>query len=197
MEEPELQNIELRLRSKVSKPSAKEREQMFKLAFRNYIDLIGLADRKAGLLIQVNSIVATVSYGFLIKPTNSNYVEYIPTSLILISSITTIFFSVLASKPRANNFSDKHITEKEEFFFGSYDRLDPYFKNVSWEKYSDDMTEFFRGDKKNVFEELLKESFSVRKVLSKKFTYLSVAYTVFFNGLLLGLLIFLLLFIYR
>lgn len=45
----------------------KESEDLFKIAFRNYLNLIGIADKKAGLLIQVNSILASVIIGFVAK----------------------------------------------------------------------------------------------------------------------------------
>ncbi len=184
--------------AEIKKPkvvSAGEREQLFKIAFRNYIDLTGLADKKAGLLIQVNSIVATLAYGLMIKIQNTNNLNYVPLGIILISSIVTIFYSVLASKPRENKLTYTGTADKELFFFGSFDRLDPSFKNVSWEKYSSDITAFFKGEKKNILSELIKESFNVRKVLSRKFIYLSIAYKVFFAGLVLGAASFIVLYI--
>jgi len=196
MEEPEKEQTEPRQKRKISILSDKGNEQLFKIAFRNYIDLIGLADRKAGLLIQVNSIIISIVFGFIIKKEEVSYSEYIPTGIILIGSLITIFFSVLASKPRAKSIA-VNTSDREQFFFGSFDRLDPYFKNVSWEKYANDITGFFKGDKKLVFEELIKESFDVRKVLSKKFVYLSIAYKVFFSGLLMGLLSFMALIIFK
>ncbi|QEC66594.1 hypothetical protein FRZ67_04510 [Panacibacter ginsenosidivorans] len=174
--------------------SSKQRGQLFKIAFRNYIDLVSVADKKAGLLIQVNSIVVTIGYGFFIKTTENNYLNYLPVAIIMVGSLITIFFSVLASKPRRNDLNYINAVDKEFFFFGSFDRLDSNFKNVSWDKYSNDMKQFFKGRKKEVFAELLKESFNVRKVLSKKFTYLSIAYKVFFGGLFLGMLSFIVLY---
>ncbi len=78
-------------------------------------------------------------------------------------------------------------TGKETFFFGSFDRLDPNFNHVTWEKYFNDIAQFFGGDKKLVFNELIKESFQVRKALSKKFNYLSIAYKAFFAGFLISI----------
>ena len=37
--------------------SYREKADLFKLVFRNYLSLISVADRKAGLLIHVNSIL--------------------------------------------------------------------------------------------------------------------------------------------
>jgi len=167
--------------------SGKESEDLFKIAFRNYLNLVTLADRKAGLLIQVNSIIASVIIGFIIKGpkdyvSKNSTLLTIPVAIILVTAAVTIFLGILASKPLEKKFLSQ--TDKEPFFFGSFDRLDPNFKNVTWEKYSRDIDELFRSDKKNVFDELIKESFQVRKVLAKKFGYLSLAYKIFFSGFL-------------
>ena len=175
----------------------KESEDLFKIAFRNYLNLVELADRKANLLIQVNSILASVIIGFVAKNVESLHSMIIPVAAVLIVAAITIFYGILASKP-LNQSSLKDVTyEREPFFFGSFDKLDPGFKHVTIDKYSGDMLELFRGDKKFVFDELIKESFLVRKVLSKKFGYLDIAYKVFFAGLLFIILSFLFVMIFK
>jgi hypothetical protein len=69
--------------------------------------------------------------------------------------------------------------------------MDPDFQHKKLDSYYNDMTELFSDEKKLVFDELIKESFEVRKVLSKKFGYLDVAYKVFFAGLVLVIITFL------
>ncbi len=173
----------------IHSPTGKENEDLFKIAFRNYINLIDIADKKAGLLIQVNSILASVVVALVLKKLENQTWYVLPTAGLLLGSAITIFYSILASKP-IENWEGKNLvsTKKEEFFFGSYDRLDPNFKHVDWQKYLDDMTEFFNGEKNAIFVELIKESYEVRKVLSKKFNYLSIAYKVFFAGLILSII---------
>ena len=170
--------------------SVKENEDLFKIAFRNYLNLVALADRKAGLLIQVNSIIASVIIGFIIRRPQDyaglrqekhSMLLAIPVAMILAIAAVTIFLGILASKPLERKFIYQ-TDDRQLFFFGSFDRLDPDFRNVGWEKYSSDIDALFRSDKKNVFAELIKESFQVRKVLSKKFGYLSLAYKTFFAG---------------
>jgi len=166
-----------------------ENEDLFKIAFRNYINLIALADSKAGLLIQVNSILASVVVALVLRKLESDILLYaFPTACLLIGSAVTIFYSILASKPLENWVGKQADPDKEQFFFGSFDRLDPEFRGVPWDKYYQDMTSFFGGDKKVIFEDLIKESFEVRKVLSKKFGYLAIAYKVFFAGLVFSIL---------
>lgn len=172
--------------------SDKESEDLFKIAFRNYLNLVILADRKAHLLIEVNSLLASAIIAFALKKVQEeeHKLYIIPISIVLLVAGLTIFFAILASKP-LKKFLDFDRSDKQPFFFGSFDRLDPDFKKVTWEKYSNDISELFIGDKKLVFDSLIKESFQVRKVLSKKFEYLSIAYKIFITGQILGILAFL------
>jgi hypothetical protein len=169
----------------------KENEDLFKIAFRNYLNLIGIADKKASMLIQVNSILASVIIGFVAKKIQDMHMLLIPAAAILIVAGITIFYSILASKPLGKSFLKDVQYEKEPFFFGSFDKLDPDFKHVSLEKYSEDMNDLFQVNKQLMFEELIKESFQVRKVLSKKFGYLDIAYKVFFMGVVFVIVTFL------
>lgn len=173
------------------KPLDKQSENLFKIAFRNYLNLIAMADKKAGLLIQVNSILASVIIGFVAKKIQDMPFLIVPAAAILIVAGITIFYSILASKPLDKAFLKDVLYEKDPFFFGSFDKLDPEFKHASLEKYCCDMGELFHGDKQLVFDELIKESFQVRKVLSKKFGYLDIAYKIFFAGLVFVIITFL------
>lgn len=175
----------------IERPLNKENEDLFKIAFRNYLNLIGIADKKAGLLIQVNAILASVIIGFVTKKIEEMPLLVIPAATILLVAGVTIFFSIMASKPLDKNFLKDVTYDKEPFFFGSFDKLDPSFQHKQLESYYNDMNELFCDDKKLVFDELIKESFQVRKVLSKKFSYLDTAYKIFFAGLVLVIITFL------
>src|SRR6202022_2706652 len=62
--------------------SDKETEDLFKIAFRNYVALVSVADRKAGLLIQVNSILASVLIAFVFRKIEEAPILGIPTGLL-------------------------------------------------------------------------------------------------------------------
>jgi hypothetical protein len=168
----------------------KENEDLFKIAFRNYLNLVSIADKKAHILIQVNCILVSVIIGFAIPKFENSPSYLIPSAFILIVAGLTILYSILASQP-LKKIKTTNYLDKEPFFFGSYDRLDPNFKDVTWDKYSKDMHQLFSGDKKMLFDELIKESFHVRKVLARKFGYISIAYKIFIIGLLISTITFL------
>ena len=170
--------------------SDKETEDLFKIAFRNYVALVSVADRKAGLLIQVNSILASVLIAFVFRKIEETPILGIPTGILLISAGTTIFYSILASKPLEKVYEAEGFADDQVFFFGSFDRIDHAFKNVKWPEYSADLSRILGGEKREIFNQLIKETFQVRKVLSSKFGYLNIAYKVFFAGLIITILAF-------
>lgn len=176
---------------KINGPSTlsdKETEDLFKIAFRNYNQLISVADSKASLLINVNSIIISVMLGFVLSRVEHNVKLLWPTIILLIVSLTTIFLSVLASRPQKNFFlEDKASHSYQRFFFGSFDLIDPSFKYAGWDNYFRQLNEFFTSSRETVYLELYKETYNVRKVLAKKFNYLSIAYWVFIIGLMISI----------
>lgn len=173
--------------------SNKETEDLFKIAFRNYNHLVSVADSKAALLIKVNSIIISIMLGFVFSKVEKNMFLLLPIILLLIVCIITILLSILASMPRKNNFlEDRNSHSYQKFFFGSFDLIDPSFRNASWERYYTLVNDLFNGAKEIVYIEMFKESYNVRKALAKKFAYLSLAYWVFIVGLLLSVVAFVL-----
>lgn len=170
-----------------------ETEDLFKIAFRNYNQLVAVADSKASLLINVNSIIISVMLAFVLGRIERNMFLLWPAVLLLSICMVTILLSILASRPQKNSFmEDKNSHSYQKFFFGSFDLIDHSFHNADWEKYYQQLNELFSSSKESVYLEIFKESFNVRKVLSRKFNYLSKAYWVFIIGLLLSVIAFLL-----
>lgn len=169
----------------------KETDDLFKIAFRNYNQLISVADSKASLLINVNSIIISVLLAFVVSKVEKNAYLLLPTSLLLLVSVTTILLSILASRSQmSRNLEDKHSTSYQRFFFGSFDLIDPGFRTVRWDQYYRELSDLFSTSRENVYLEVNKESYNVRKVLAQKFNYLSRAYRVFIVGLLVSILAF-------
>ena len=166
----------------------KETDDLFKIAFRNYNQLISVADSKASLLINVNSIIVSVMLAFVLSKVEHNLVLLWPTTLLLTVCMTTIFLSILASRPQKNILSkDRKSHSYQQFFFGSFDMTDPGFHRAGLDNYLNQLTGFFASSRETVYLELYKETFNVRKVLSKKFNYLAIAYWVFIIGLLISI----------
>ena len=171
--------------------SSKETEDLFKIAFRNYNQLISVADSKAALLINVNAIIISVVLGLVLSKIEKNDFLLRPTIVLFTVCLTTIFLSILASRPQKNSFSEKKSSHTyQKFFFGSFDLIDRSFRQATWDDYYSQLHELFINTKESVYMEMFKESYNVRKVLLKKFNYLSIAYWVFMIGLLVSIIVF-------
>ena len=171
--------------------SSKETEDLFKIAFRNYNHLISVADSKAALLIHVNSIIISVVLGLILRWIPKNHFLLIPAIPLFLICLGTIFLSIMASRPQKNTLSEnKDSTTYQRFFFGSFDLVDRSFRRVKWEDYYKQLHNLFIDSKESVYTEVFKETFNVRKVLARKFNYLSIAYWVFMIGLIVSVLLF-------
>jgi len=187
-------NKKEKTKSKADEPvllSNKETEDLFKIAFRNYNHLISVADSKASLLMRVNSIIISIIIAFLIGKAGKSLTAIWPAIILMTVCMITILFAILASRPQNNSIlEDKKSHSYQRFYFGSFDMVDSSFLNASWEDYLKQLTELFSMPKENVYLEVYKESYNVRKVLAKKFNYLSIAYWVFLVGILISVIAF-------
>jgi hypothetical protein len=171
--------------------SNRETEDLFKIAFRNYLAIISVADLKAGLLTHIGSIIVSVIIAYNVSHVDLKPLYVIPVGMILISSVITIIYAILASRPQEDAYDAKAFADSESFFFGSFDRVDREFRKISLEAYTVDVNGIFKGDKEEAFRQITRESFQVRRVLSRKFRYLATAYKVFLAGLILSIVTFL------
>jgi hypothetical protein len=170
----------------------KEAEDLFKIAFRNYAKLVSVADAKAALLIRVNSLLISVTIGFVIGKSQQYPYLIVPSVLLLAGAFTTILLSILASRPQGNAYvEDKSSESYQIFFFGSFDLAGNQFAKADYDTYAAELNAFFKSGRENMYAQVYREVFNVRKVLGKKFNYLSYAYIVFLGGLFLSIIAFL------
>jgi Family of unknown function (DUF5706) len=171
----------------------KETEDLFKIAFRNYNHLISVADSKASLLMRVNSVIISIIIAFLVGKGGRTLAVLWPAIVLMTVSMITIFLAILASRPQNNSFlEDKQSHSYQRFYFGSFDMVDKSFLEASWEDYFKQLMELFSMPKESVYMEVYKESYNVRRVLAKKFNYLTTAYWVFLVGFLISIISFVL-----
>jgi hypothetical protein len=169
----------------------REAEDIFKLTFRNYVDLVSVADRKAALLINVNSIILSVVVAFTIRHYDTHPLFVIPTILLVIVAFGTIYFAISASKPQEEIQKKTGLDSEEIFFFGSFDRVDNKFISLTWEKYKNSMQNIVNGNKAEIVRQITEETFIVRKVLAQKFRYITIAFKIFRYGLMITIASFL------
>jgi hypothetical protein len=163
-------------------------ETMFRVSSSNHQRLSDMADNKAHIMITVNSIILSAVISLLLRKLDENSYLMIPTFLLLASSLITIIFSILATRPTIPNgvFTKKDIEEKKVnlLFFGNYYRM-------PLQEYKEGMGKMM-NDKEFLYGSLIMDGYAQGIVLGKKYRLLRISYSVFMFGLILSVIAFIL-----
>jgi hypothetical protein len=162
-------------------------EMMFRVSSTNNIRVSIMADSKAHIMITVNSIIVSVLFGLAIKNIDSHPQFIIPSIILLGVNISTIIYSVLATRPGVSPgvFTEEQVENKSVnmLFYGS-------FYNMEFEEYKSAMKKVM-VDSDFMYGCLIKDLFWQGKVLGRKYNLLRKAYTIFLYGLVVSVVAFL------
>jgi hypothetical protein len=153
-------------------------ETMFRTTMSSHVHMTMLADRKAGLMISINSIILSIMMSFLVGKYDANNQLLIPTFLLSAVCLLTIVFALLSTKPTIK--SKKSIKTQAEasgldlLFFGDYLSLSP-------EEYKHQMKELIKSDEK-IQDKMIENIYIQGRVMNRKFWLLTIAYNVFMFG---------------
>ena len=156
---------------------------MLKTSSRNQVDLINIADKKAGIMITVNSILLTI----LIPMLASYIFDYskfiIPLTILIVTCSITIILATLATKPTSKNGEieeDLASGRKSIFHFKNFSRINK-------DQFIDGVKTII--SKENTFENaVLVDLYDVGIDLSRKYLQLKWCYTVFACGIALTMI---------
>jgi predicted metal-dependent HD superfamily phosphohydrolase len=170
------------------KPTRSEKsiETMFRIASANHQRLSSMADNKAHIMISVNSIIVSVVIGLLLKKLDTERFLAIPTIILLVFSLITIIYSVLATRPQIPNgyFTREQVINKSTnlLFFGN-------FYKMSYTDYDWGMKRMM-NDRDFLYESLINDMYWHGVVLGKKYRLLRTSYSVFMYGLSVSIIAF-------
>lgn len=163
-------------------------ETLFRVTLGNHTRLSGIADSKANILLSVNAIIISIALSTLIPKLDSpkNVHLMIPTFVLLISSVTTIIFAILSTRPKVTKgiFSRQDIEDKKVnlLFFGN-------FYKMPLDEYQWAMNEMMK-DREYLYNSMIKDLYFLGIVLEKKYRLLRVAYNLFMVGIILSVIAF-------
>ena len=137
-------------------------------------------------MITVNSIILSAIISILLRKLDENSYLMIPSFMLLASSVITMIFSIVATRPSIPNgyFSKKDLEEKKVnlLFFGNFYRM-------SLPEYKEGM-EMMMADEDFLYGSLIMDGYAQGKVLGRKYRLLRISYNVFMFGLILSVLAF-------
>jgi len=92
-------------------PSPIKTDSLLRETTSHYIRLIGDADRKARIMIVVNSILLTIGVTILTRVMHNQPLVWISAVLLIAANIITLFFSVASVKPELHSPIEKETEE--------------------------------------------------------------------------------------
>ncbi|MCU0347769.1 MAG: DUF5706 domain-containing protein [Saprospiraceae bacterium] len=166
-------------------------ETMYRTTYRTHINLSGMADSKANIMLSINAIVISVAIPQLF-PRFEQYPQImVPTILLLVVCVTAMVLAILSTRPKITEgkFTREDIDTRKAnlLFFGN-------FYNMKLDDYHWGMMEMIK-DKDFLYTSMTKDLYFLGKVLAKKYKYLSYCYTIFMYGIIGVVLAFTLAFI--
>jgi predicted metal-dependent HD superfamily phosphohydrolase len=161
-------------------------ESMFRLTARNQINLSSIADNKANILISINSIVLTVVVSMGIGKISDYPVITLPSIVFVGTCLITIIFAILSTRPKISSGKftkdDIHNKKVNLLFFGN-------FYNMKAEEYDWAIKEMMK-DSNYLYSSMIRDQYSLGRVIGKKYRLLRVAYTVFMIGIIVSTILF-------
>lgn len=178
-------------RDKIEKPD-RGVDTLFRVTLGNHTRLSGIADSKANILLSVNAIIISIALSSIIpkldSPKNAHLV--IPTFIMLMSSVITIIFAILSTRPKVTSgvFTREDIENKKInlLFFGN-------FYKMPLEEYDWAMNEMMK-DRDYLYSNMIKDLYYLGLVLQRKYNLLRIAYNFFMVGLIVTVVSFIIAF---
>lgn len=161
-------------------------ETMFRITSGNNQRLSDMADNKAQIMITVNSIILSAIISLLLRKLEENSFLQWPTFLMLATSVLTIIFSILATRPNLppGTFTQQDIDDKKVnlLFFGNFFRM-------NLDDYTSGMLQVME-DRNFLYRTLIKDVYSQGVVLGRKYKLLRISYNIFMYGLVASVIAF-------
>ncbi|PAM96575.1 phosphohydrolase [Flavobacterium sp. IR1] len=178
-------------KDKVEKPD-RGIDTLFRVTLGNHTRLSGIADSKANILLSVNAIIISIALSTIIpkldSPKNAHLV--IPTFIMLMSSVITIIFAILSTRPKVTTgvFTREDIEAKKInlLFFGN-------FYKMPLEEYDWAMNEMMK-DRDYLYSTMIKDLYYLGIVLQRKYNLLRIAYNLFMFGIIITVISFIIAF---
>ncbi|MCR4032317.1 MULTISPECIES: Pycsar system effector family protein [Flavobacterium] len=167
-------------------------DTLFRVTLGNHTRLSGIADSKANILLSVNAIIISIALSSIIpkldSPKNAHLV--VPTFIMLMSSVITIIFAILSTRPKVTSgfFTRDDVEAKKVnlMFFGN-------FYKMPLEDYDWAMNEMMK-DRDYLYSTMIKDLYYLGLVLQRKYNLLRIAYNFFMFGLIITVISFIIAF---
>jgi len=157
------------------------KDTLFRVTVRNQINMVGIADNKANMIITINTIIITLVVTILGSSITVNEIQFLdpklttPFSVLLLFSLASAVFAVLAARPKIIK-KEKRRDKMSMLFFGNFYRqpLEDYLEDV----------DRMLASNHDIYKNLTIDMYNNGQVLNKKYYQLAISYTILLIGLI-------------
>lgn len=154
-------------------------ETLFRTMMSNHIKLSEMADRKANLMISINTIIVSITISAYARQFDTPATLLIPSLLLLMVCLITIVVSLIATNPTTTSPVKRAAVSDDDrpvdlLFFGSYTRL-------TADQYRRQLRKLLKNDD-DLYTSLIDNLYAQGLVLSRKYRLLKFAYQFFMIG---------------
>ena len=178
-------------------------ETMFRTMYSNHMKLSDMADKKASMMISLNAVLMSIIITYLGAKTSAlgpaftrNPILAIPMSILLLTSLGSIVTAILSAQPDVTSFkwlkkSPQVATNRRVnlLFFGQFTKL-------SLDNFQSGMRDLMR-QKDMLYTNMVTDVYYLGEVLTRKYGLLRKSYTIFMVGLILTVLSFTIVLLYK
>lgn len=163
-------------------------DTMFRVTLNNHTRLSEIADSKANILLSVNAIIISIILGTMVpkldSPSNMHLI--FPTFVLMLSSVITVIFAILSTRPKVTEgtFSLEEVKSKKVniLFFGNFHKM----HLNDFEFAMNDLMQ----NREELYNALTRDLYYLGLVLDRKYKLLRITYTLFTIGIILSMLAF-------
>jgi hypothetical protein len=145
----------------------------------NYVRLIGDADRKARIMLVVNSLFLTLSVTLISKIIGDVPHSWLFASILMLSNVISLFFSIRSIKPEFTHAENEEI-ENNILHYKKTNEL-------TLDEYRSQIQSTLTDDTQKM-DAFIKELYFYGRLLNMKYKLLKIAYRFFLWGIVLAVL---------
>ena len=167
-------------------------ETMYRIMARNHISFSVIADRKANILLSINSVIVSFCVGILFRKAEEWPEMLVPSIIFALTGLITVILTVIVTRPNVTKgrFSKEDIDQNKVnlLFFGN-------FHGMSLGEFQDALKKSNQTPNE-VYDNLSRDVFYLGKVLNLKYKRLHRAFNFFMFGITLSVISFILFFFF-
>ena len=163
-------------------------QPIFRNSFRVQMGMVNLADRKANILVRLNSLLISGMVIFYKNITSYNDMATVSVVIFLITLVVSLIFATLAIRPSLESLSPKGDETSEQLVGQMF--LYTHYADLDQDEFEEAFDTMMR-DPGLIYGSMARDLYQFGKVIVRKYWLLQIAYTTFTVGLVITVILFL------